>query len=284
MHRLTTQRCGIPEIRSLRSITTGLSDKRKTSHVCRISPSYPYWPQSKSRSVTFWRILCVKRPKITDIMSHLPEFSNMSTNNSSGNFSIVQRAFFRQYYSHFIASIIIGNAICLFALASNIICLIAICTQPRLRQQGNALVANLIMVNILLSLFVYPISIVSPMYRQYYELASNFCNWIFFYYFMVQAFVWHECLLAFNRFVAILILHYIRTFPVRNVSRSRSSWVTWYHSWSTLTVCRVILASSCLPCPLDRASSGMKSAFYFCCFIQFWACTYRLVSLDWGIL
>ena len=143
-------------------------------------------------------------------MTNFPESDNMSTSNSSGNFSTAQRVFFQQYYSHFIASIIIGNAICLFALASNIICLIAIFTQPRLRQQGNALVANLIMVNILLSLFVYPISIVSPMYRQYYELASTFCDWIFFYYFMVQAFVWHECLLAFNRFVAILIPHYYK--------------------------------------------------------------------------
>ena len=132
---------------------------------------------------------------------------NVIPGNTSLNFSFAQGDFFTRYHSHFITSLIVGNGICLFALLSNILCLIAICTQPRLRRQGNALVANLVVLNILLSLLVYPITIVSPVARQYGNLAGNFCDWVFFYYFTVHAFVWHECLLAFNRFTAIILPH-----------------------------------------------------------------------------
>ena len=129
-------------------------------------------------------------------------------NSSTVNFSTAQRTFFNRYYSHFITFIVVANLICVFALISNVICLVAIYTYPRLRQRGNILVGNLVVLNILVSLIVYPISIVSPVYRQYYDLAANFCDWTFFYYFMVQSFVWHECFLSINRFIALVVPHY----------------------------------------------------------------------------
>ena len=100
-------------------------------------------------------------------MSSLSNDTNCSSNNSPRNISTEQEAVFRQYYYHFIASVVVGGLICSFALASNIICLIAICTSRKLRHRGTVLVANLVVVCILLSLTVYPISTVTTLYVQY---------------------------------------------------------------------------------------------------------------------
>ena len=149
-------------------------------------------------------------------MSSLSNDTNCSSNNCPRNISTDQEAVFRQYYYHFIASVVVGGLICSFALASNIICLIAICTSRKLRHRGTVLVANLVVVCILLSLTVYPISTITTLYVQYLPLSRHFCDWSFYYYFTVHAFVWHECLLSLNRFIAIIVPHSYRAISSRN--------------------------------------------------------------------
>ena len=130
-------------------------------------------------------------------------FSNFSLNSSTTGHGI----FFLQYYYHFLASVVVGLLICVFAVVSNAICLLTICTYPKLRSRGAILVANLVIINILLSLTVFPTTIISALYVQYYPLTRNFCDWAFYYFFVTHSFVWHECLLSLNRFIAVVVPH-----------------------------------------------------------------------------
>jgi hypothetical protein len=121
-----------------------------------------------------------------------------------------QKSFFDFYFSNFIGYICVGGVICLFGIISNSLCFLAICINPKLRKSGNILVANLLFLNILLGITVHPVTLISILYRQYGDLAKDFCDWLVYYYLVMHSFVWQECLLAVNRFVAILVPHQYR--------------------------------------------------------------------------
>ncbi|OQV25588.1 hypothetical protein BV898_00524 [Hypsibius exemplaris] len=127
-----------------------------------------------------------------------------ATNVTGKNATLSQADFFAMYYTNFILSMAIGSLICLFTFVSNLICLIAICVNPKLKKRGNVLVANLVVVTMLISATVQPLSIASNLYRQYHDLPRHFCDWAIYFYILTHAFVWHECFLALNRFVAIV--------------------------------------------------------------------------------
>ncbi|OQV25587.1 hypothetical protein BV898_00523 [Hypsibius exemplaris] len=120
-----------------------------------------------------------------------------------------RKYFWDKYYSNLIFYIAFGSVICLAGLFSNLVCLIAIVTYPPLRKRTNILVANLVIINILLAVSVHPPAFVALLYRQYGLLPKNFCLFNVYYFFITHAFVWQECALAVNRFVAIILpLHY----------------------------------------------------------------------------
>jgi 7 transmembrane receptor (rhodopsin family) len=114
-----------------------------------------------------------------------------------------------EYLMHFYLGIAL--CICFFGVVSNVTCFLAICFYPKLRRSGNILVGNFVLVNLLLSGLAYPLSILTVYLRGYSSLhyPSRFCQWIFLYYFFIHALCWQECMLALNRFVAIVVpFHY----------------------------------------------------------------------------
>ncbi|OQV26141.1 hypothetical protein BV898_00263 [Hypsibius exemplaris] len=116
-------------------------------------------------------------------------------------------AYFELYHPIFILYLVIGGAICLIGTLFNILCLAAIFTYPPLRHRGSILVANFVLVNLLLSATVYPISLVALSCHYYCYLPDNNCNWAYYFYFILQSLTWQECFLALNRFVAIVLPH-----------------------------------------------------------------------------
>ena len=130
--------------------------------------------------------------------------------------AIAQKLFFATYYANFITYVVVGAIICLLAASSHVLCLAAIITCPDLRRQGNILVTNLVVVGILLSVTAHPLAIASVIYRQYGALPENFCDWNSYYYFVLHSFVWHECLLAVNRLIAIVLPHQYKRFSTRS--------------------------------------------------------------------
>ncbi|OWA51017.1 hypothetical protein BV898_15519 [Hypsibius exemplaris] len=133
-------------------------------------------------------------------------FVVVSTSANRTSSPLNQTQFFAQYYTDFILSTVFGTLMCIFTFGSNLICLLAICLYPKLkRQRGNILVANLSVVTMLNSGTVLPISMASTLHRQYYDdLPEHFCDYSTYYYSTLHAFVWCECFIAFNRFVAIV--------------------------------------------------------------------------------
>lgn len=127
-------------------------------------------------------------------------FSNFSLNTPTN-----QTSFFLLYYKSCISYVTIGLCICLFAIVSNVVCLVAILSYSPLRQRGNYLVANLTVVAILLSLTGHPVIFVQIVYRQFNWMPPNFCDYLAYYYFLMHSLMWHECFIALNRFVALIL-------------------------------------------------------------------------------
>ena len=100
--------------------------------------------------------------------------SNNTTAFASSN-GTSSRTFFQTYHVNFFAYVAVGSLISILAVASNVVCLVAICTYPALRRRGNVLVANLVVLNILLSLTVHPISFMSILIREYGSLPVRLC-------------------------------------------------------------------------------------------------------------
>ena len=137
--------------------------------------------------------------------------ATLFVNATGSNQSSSDIIFFKLYYAHFITHSVIGTLLCLFSFISNLICLIAICTYPRLRRRGCILVANLVIINILLSTTVYPVNIITPFYR-HDVLPESFCyNFTRYYYLTLHWFIWQECLLSINRFIAIVVPRFYAT-------------------------------------------------------------------------
>lgn len=175
-----------------------------------------------------------------------------------------QKVFFAAYYTNFLTYVAVATALCLVAVFSNLLCLAAICTWPELRRQGNILVTNLVVVDLLLSLTSYPISIAAVIYRQYSALAENFCDWTVYYHFVIHSFVWHECLLAVNRLVAVVFPHrYNKLLATR--SAVAATLVTGY------------LIAFCINAyPLGAATAATKRVHMYVPTFPFESCLYNV--------
>ena len=122
-----------------------------------------------------------------------PFANNSSIHGLNASFQQKQELFFRQNYTSFIVYVVVARVISLFSIVSNAVCLRAIATRPALRRRGNILVAHLVLLNILLSLTVHPVTFISVLRRQYGPLGSSFCYWVVYYFFMVHGFMWQVC-------------------------------------------------------------------------------------------
>ncbi|GAU92583.1 hypothetical protein RvY_04645-2 [Ramazzottius varieornatus] len=118
--------------------------------------------------------------------------------------------FHEKYRDLVIVYVVICLFICVFGAVSNSICLISIYLYPRLRHRGNILVGHLVLLNVVLCSTVYSLSSVSLLLRglRWLYLPPNFCNWVEYYYFCIHCLVWHECFLAMNRFIAVMLPHH----------------------------------------------------------------------------
>ncbi|OWA54011.1 hypothetical protein BV898_18434 [Hypsibius exemplaris] len=126
---------------------------------------------------------------------------------ASLNLTARQNIFFQHYFVHFMLYLVIGSCLCLVGLVSSVACFIAVLTFPPLKRSTNHLVANLVVINIVLSATVYPVTIVSIIHRQYAELPVKFCDWTVYTFFVLNSLIWQESLVAVNRFVAIIYPH-----------------------------------------------------------------------------
>ena len=139
------------------------------------------------------------------------------------------------------AYLAVGLCICLIGVYSNILCLSAICLCPKLRHVGNILVGNFVLVNLALSGLVYPMSIITVYLHRYpsVHFPDSFCRWIYLYYFCIHSLCWQECMLAVNRFVAIVV-----PFQYQYVSSTRALLITAALGYAVPFILNICAATS----------------------------------------
>ncbi|OQV26144.1 hypothetical protein BV898_00266 [Hypsibius exemplaris] len=144
--------------------------------------------------------------------------SNISSKNATVSSLDRITAFHQDHAGLLDAYLAVALLICLCGVCSNIVCLSAICIYPKLRHIGNILVANFVCINLVLSSLTYPLSILTVYLHRHSTLyfPAQFCQWIFFYYFCIHSLCWQECMLALNRFVAIILPFHYRKISSRN--------------------------------------------------------------------
>ncbi|OQV22982.1 hypothetical protein BV898_03033 [Hypsibius exemplaris] len=77
------------------------------------------------------------------------------------NFTGAQNLFFEKYYTHFVVYGVLASSFCCAGFLLSAMCFIANLTYPPLKRKFNYLIANMVIVNLLLSLTVYPLKIYS---------------------------------------------------------------------------------------------------------------------------
>ncbi|OQV22987.1 hypothetical protein BV898_03038 [Hypsibius exemplaris] len=120
------------------------------------------------------------------------------------NLTRSQRVFFEKYYTHFVAYGVLAGSFCLAEFFLSAICFTAILTYPPLKRKFNYLIANMVVINLLLSSTVYPLNIYGNLRALYGELPARFCDWTVYSFFIINAGIWHECVIAIDRYLAIV--------------------------------------------------------------------------------